>query len=333
MKTGLAAALALVAYRSLHLPHGYWAVISAIIVMQSNLGSLLQASTYRLLGTAIGAVVGAIMFWAAETNVVSIFFAIAVTLLICTWLKLQDAMRLAGVTVAIVMLIGQEMPLHAGVNRFIDVALGIVSAVVVSLAWPSRARHELRRSLAATYEQLRGLFTLVVAGCLGGDCDHAAIDGAKAESVKRAARNTELLSDVQREPGSHTPLLQSLKESADRLRDHIYGIDYSARRMEQDSVPRQLEPQLGALFAAIEQAFNLIAADLRDQPVPTPTASLDNALEEVENRFTDLRQTGHMRQYDNDELLRFYSLFYRLRQLTNELIRDTEFANALEHAG
>ncbi len=330
LKTGLAAALALIAYRALHLQHGYWAVISAIIVMQSNLGRSLQASGYRLIGTAIGAIVGALTFWMAGRNPAAVFFAVTLTLVICVVAGLQDTMRLAGVTVAIVMLIAEETPWHAGLNRFIDVALGISAAVVVSLLWPSRARKELRRSLAATFEELRDLFASVVACALGENCDPVAIERRKAGATARSLRNSELLADVEREPGTGAPLLGSLNESADRIRDHIYGLDYAGRPMASDVFPQQLHPQLRALFVAIEQAFAAITAELRDQPPSFPL--LVQALYDLETRFNELRQAGTGLQYATDEILRFYALFYRLRQLVGELQRDEDFGNALEHS-
>ena len=57
VKTAGAAVLSLYVCRWLGLPEGYWAVISAIIVMQSNLKTTLRDGLSRLAGTAIGAVV------------------------------------------------------------------------------------------------------------------------------------------------------------------------------------------------------------------------------------------------------------------------------------
>src|SRR5882724_3143413 len=73
LKTGVAAALATVTFQLLHLPHGYWAVISAVIVMQSNLGRSISAGVNRLLGTAVGALVGTAVLWLAGTHVCGLF--------------------------------------------------------------------------------------------------------------------------------------------------------------------------------------------------------------------------------------------------------------------
>ena len=53
-KTGLAAVVSFYLARFLELPESYWAAISAIIVMYSDVSRTVKASGYRLVGTAIG---------------------------------------------------------------------------------------------------------------------------------------------------------------------------------------------------------------------------------------------------------------------------------------
>lgn len=57
VKTGVAGALAIFVSKIVGLPEGYWAAISAVIVMQANLGGALRESWVRVLATAIGAAV------------------------------------------------------------------------------------------------------------------------------------------------------------------------------------------------------------------------------------------------------------------------------------
>jgi uncharacterized membrane protein YgaE (UPF0421/DUF939 family) len=92
--------------------------------MNSDVSRTVRASGYRLLGTAIG---------------VSIGVAVTITMLICALLGLAEASRLAGVAVAIVMLVSHPGgPWIAALHRFLEVSFGIVVAVVISaLIWPS----------------------------------------------------------------------------------------------------------------------------------------------------------------------------------------------------
>ena len=139
-KTGLAAVLAFYLARFLGLPESYWAAISAIIVMYSDVSKTVQASGYRLVGTAIGVTIGGIFAALFGQQLWAFGVAVTLTVLVCALLNFADAARLAGVAVAIVMLTEHPArPWIAPLHRFLEVSFGIVIAVLVSaFIWPSR---------------------------------------------------------------------------------------------------------------------------------------------------------------------------------------------------
>ena len=148
MKTGLAAVLAYYLARFLTLPESYWAAISAIIVMYADVSSTLKASGFRLIGTALGVTVGAAFAALFGQRLWAFGLAVAITVYICGLLGFADAARLAGVSVAIVML--TSPPGHnwtAALHRFLEVSFGIVIAVLVSaVIWPARGEPVARAS-------------------------------------------------------------------------------------------------------------------------------------------------------------------------------------------
>jgi uncharacterized membrane protein YgaE (UPF0421/DUF939 family) len=141
-KTGLAAVLSYYLASFMNLPESYWAAISAIIVMYSDVGKTVKASGYRLIGTAIGVTIGAASAALFGVHLWSFGLAVTLTVLICAFLGFEDAARLSGVAVAIVMLVGRPgRPWIAAIHRFLEVSFGIVIAVLVSMViWPSRGR-------------------------------------------------------------------------------------------------------------------------------------------------------------------------------------------------
>lgn len=328
LKTALAAALAMAAYRALHLPHGYWSPISAIIVMQSNLGRSINASRNRLLGTIAGASIATVALWAAGSNVWTLGIAVGLTVWVLALLKLQDAMRLGGVTAAIVMLISDGTAWRTGANRFVDVALGVLIALLVSVAWPSRARTQLRQALAQTFDELGHLFDLLAACCLGQPCDAAQIDALRAKSIDRSRRNAELVRDLEREPGGAGSMLASLQQSGERIRGHLFAIDNAARSMQQDTLAVEIRGELEELFAALGRHFIGIEEDLLQRSGAASLPDLDAPLDKLQERFAEMRAAGVTRTHDLDETLRFFALLHRLRQLVPELQRSAEFANA-----
>ena len=141
VKTGLAAVLAFYLARFLRLPESYWAAISTIIVMYSDVSRTVRASGYRLLGTAIGVSIGGAFAALFGQRIWAFGVAVTLTVLVCALLGLAEASRLAGVAVAIVMLVSHPgRPWIAALHRFLEVSFGIVVAVVISvLIWPSRS--------------------------------------------------------------------------------------------------------------------------------------------------------------------------------------------------
>jgi uncharacterized membrane protein YgaE (UPF0421/DUF939 family) len=131
--TGIAGIVSLAAAKLLRLPQGYWAPISSFIVLQSNVAGTLSAARNRLVGTAIGAVIGAVFVRYVGTHPLWLGLAVMLTVLLCQAFGLEDSYRLACVTVAIVMLIGSARSAWVTAGfRFLEVALGIVVAVVVA---------------------------------------------------------------------------------------------------------------------------------------------------------------------------------------------------------
>jgi uncharacterized membrane protein YgaE (UPF0421/DUF939 family) len=139
-KTSLAAVLCLSLGNLFGLSHSYWAAISAIVVMGSDTAVSLVACRDRLIGTAIGAVLGWATFHVWHGHYVVYGLAILICLLVCSTLEFEKAGRLASVALTIIVLIKTEGgPLQAALSRFLEVGLGIVVALAVSLlVFPQR---------------------------------------------------------------------------------------------------------------------------------------------------------------------------------------------------
>jgi uncharacterized membrane protein YccC len=60
-RTAVAAVVSLLVAQLFRLPEAYWAPITTLVITQSSLGAALTVSWQRLVGTALGAVVGAIV--------------------------------------------------------------------------------------------------------------------------------------------------------------------------------------------------------------------------------------------------------------------------------
>lgn len=139
-KTGVAAVLCLWLGNFFGLSHSYWAAISAIVVMGSDSPVTLISCRDRLIGTAIGALLGWGTFYVWHGHYVLYGLAVMLCLLACSLLEFEKAGRLAGVALTIIVLIKVDGgPGQAALARFLEVSLGILVALGVTvLVFPER---------------------------------------------------------------------------------------------------------------------------------------------------------------------------------------------------
>jgi uncharacterized membrane protein YccC len=139
-RTAVVAAASLVAARLFRLPQAFWAPITTVVITQSSLGAAFAVSWQRFIGTALGAVVGAVL--AAYFPPRLLVFGIGMFILgLVTALARADrsAFRFGGITLAIVLLIPRtEPPWQIALHRFAEVSVGIGVALIFAMVWPER---------------------------------------------------------------------------------------------------------------------------------------------------------------------------------------------------
>jgi len=138
VRTSVATTASFEVARLFKLPEAYWAAVTTIIVMQSTLGAAWAVSRVRLIGTALGAALGALLASYFSPGLIVFAVALFALGLICAILRLdQSAYRFAGITLTIVMLIVRaQAPWITGIHRFVEVALGIGVGLVFTAVWP-----------------------------------------------------------------------------------------------------------------------------------------------------------------------------------------------------
>ena len=136
MRTALAAVVAMLLARLLHLPEFYWAPISAIVIVQSTIPPM-TLSWQRFVGTALGAVVGIVPATFLHTSTLVYGSGILACGMLAWVLRVGGAYRFAAITLSIILLVPRaQAPWITGWHRFLEVSLGIFVALVVTTFWP-----------------------------------------------------------------------------------------------------------------------------------------------------------------------------------------------------
>ncbi|HEY2143240.1 MAG TPA: FUSC family protein [Candidatus Udaeobacter sp.] len=142
IRTALAATVSVLIARLLQLSEAYWAVIATLVIMQSTLGATLTLSIERIVATAVGASVGAIVAKCFGANLIAFGAAVFVIGLLSIMFRMEKtAYRYASITLAIIVLIPRTAaPWIIALHRFIEVSVGIIVALAVSALWPEHHR-------------------------------------------------------------------------------------------------------------------------------------------------------------------------------------------------
>ena len=301
---------------ALHLPQGYWAVFTSVLVVQGSLGGSWKAAMDRLLGTLMGAAYGAVIASVIPHNdPVALGVALAAALIPLSLLAaFNPAYRVAPIT-AVILLLGStgatEGPIRAAMLRTIEVALGGFCGLLVSLyLFPARAHALLGEAAAVVLRHLSDLFSLL----LGALIDPASPDiiTAKQDAARSALTNLEnVTSEAVRERRNRLaedinpePVARTLR----RVRNDLILIG----RVAADPQPLYLNPQLtqamqGLSAAGGEYLHALGQAFARREPPPA-SAGFQDAMQQV------LAQLQHSNSEEKLITLRF-----ALQQLQSNL--------------
>jgi uncharacterized membrane protein YccC len=272
----------------------------------------------------VGALTGGLFTGLLGVNVVWLGAAVCVTLLICSWLGLRESLRLAGVTLVLVMLSGQgASPWAVAGERFLDVVLGILSALLTqTFVWPARAGAELRQELGRALAVCGRLYQSVVESCLKGSCRPQDLDERRAELRRSFLRVQVLVGDWQSEPMRQRPedrILPALVGQIGEVRLHLLVVDRAAAAMARDTFYRKLQEPLEELAQATRDAMDWLAMAVTSPRPPDRSPVLDQALAAVGRQYDQLWEARESSAFATAEILRFCTFFFNLKEVTHGL--------------
>lgn len=192
-RAGVAAVASYGVAYGLNLPNGYWAVLTAVLVVQSTIGASLSVAVDRALGTVVGGVIGVVAAILAGPSVGLTFLTLAVAVFATSTLAARSvSYKLAPVTVVIVLL---SDPTHvdpwiSGLHRVFEIGVGgVVGVLCALLVLPARALFFLFPHCATAVRLCGTLLALGRDGLLGRGLDPARIDSlnTQARNALRAA--------------------------------------------------------------------------------------------------------------------------------------------------
>jgi uncharacterized membrane protein YgaE (UPF0421/DUF939 family) len=325
IKTALAGCLAMYFASLLRMPQPYWAAISAMIVMQINLGAAVKQSWIRLAATAVGAGVS-IPFMAIPGQKLLVFgVAVFVTVVLCTILHLEDGIRLAAVTIAIIMLVPNTgRPWVPALNRFLEVSFGIFIALLVAeIVLPSTAMESLRHALAEKFLQLDTFLSALLLRFRGENV--VDVEALRASLATLGRQNTDFYAHGRYEPARWSArriTLVKLLQHEERMSQAVETLDVACGGAFCGGIDLQWEPEFSELCAGISAALQRIAEGILTGKFWTPEFDFAAAIQALDAKpsapRTSVTPTPPAAQ-TLEGILRSHTIYFALEIFAREL--------------
>jgi uncharacterized membrane protein YccC len=331
VRVTVAVVLTLVIGQWLNVPLVLWAVLTAVIVTQTSVGRSLKATIDYFVGTLGGAVyagtVAALIPHSGEMALLGVL-AIAIAPLVLL-ASINSSFNVAPFTAIIVVLaptITHSTPVESALYRLMEVGLGVLVGLLVSLTvFPARA-HELAIEAAARMLELVAQAMQDMFAGFTGALDTTSILPIQERIGKAIAQLDVINAEVKRERVSQLsrepdpgPLLRTLL----RLRHDLVIVGRAAVVPLPQALQPRLGPPLDRLVAASADYLRGCAAALVTRSVPPSLVTADAGFDAYAAEIAAIRAEGLMWELPGEALEHLFTLGFALEQL-HQHFRDLE---------
>lgn len=314
---------------------GLWCVVASIVVIQDNLGGTYKAAWERFLGVFIGSIIGCVCSKWLGASALNLALSISGTAIICYFLNLKDSIRIASLSVAIIMVFwgekGEIDPWVFGIYRFIDSCLGIfVGVVVAHVLWPSQAADKLQINVSKILHALNKLFLNSVDMDSSKDLHSKAVFLQESEVLDLFKESYAYLDEVNLEVIIHRTPIEEWKFLLRSL-ESVYESIITLKELSKGKLSLMLdEPLLKKFESYVEDAEISLEEFSKELETGNSTrtkmisSDLVASIKELKEELLRFRKTKATRKFDLEDVEAFYVFFYCLGTISDELLRIRE---------
>ena len=326
IKTGLAGLITYAIYLAFHLPQGYWAVFTALVVAQVTLGASWKPALYRTIGSTAGALAAMLLMVMCGIGTVRIGIVLFLLASLFGFLTVQHpTFSAAGFTAAIVLVLGriEGTPFHIGWLRVLYTLLGsFVAFAVGALLWPVHAREGLRRKIADILDGAEALYAAVTAAALEGVDNREQVRELDRQLHNLRRGITQQMDEARSELAFsrfNQSAYQSFVDQADQVRRRLTAMAEDSSLYTQAGIAPELVPSLPSLAEKTARGFSAIAEAVRTEHSMRDSIELDAAVQALEADLAKLRAQRTTAPLALDRMLPFWSFVFNLREVAQGL--------------
>ncbi len=308
---------------AVNLPLPLWAVLTALILTQANLGRSLRATIDYTIATLGGAIYGgAIAVLIPHTSEIALLAILALAVAPLALLAaINPRMNAAPLTAVIVLLlpaVTHGSPLDSAINRVLEVGLGAFTALVVSLlVFRSSAHDQAIEAAARTLSLMASAFGKLFANVAQEqdvEALHQIQDGIGKSLVRldtiaaEAAHERSARLAIEPEMG---PLLRMLL----RLRHDLVIIGRAVAMPLPDAIQTRLAAPLTGVVKAFSDYMRASGKALLMRQNPPSLDAVRVALEVYAMEIASVRRDGLVRTLSAEDAEHFFAIGFALDQI------------------
>lgn len=246
--------------------------ISAVIVSQApSIGKSVVRTRRRVLGTVVGVIFGGLALWLIGSGPWQMFVAIFVAYAIAGLVGLGEGARVAALGALAVVIAPIGGPLHSAVLRFLDISIGAVIALAVTLlVYPRWAERQVVGGFAEIPERLSAALRPFLSVNCGLEAARRATGFQEevSELRQRLIELTPLINQSKHEPGAKHRRPAVVAEALQRLLAASETVARELSRLDADAPPAMARACATLGTAVCDQLDTVSAAISAEEPIP-----------------------------------------------------------------
>ena len=321
-----------------HLTAGLWCVVSSIIVLQANIGGTYKAIWNRFLGVLIGSAMGVFFAYQFGAESETMGLAIFMTIVLCSFLGIQDSYRMASLSVVIIMLPWKMNPTNDpwiyAFFRFLDTCLGFLVAIMVShMIWPSQALTKMCLNMAEILGLFRQFFEYILIP-LESPHKSPKISKGLLKEIDEAFSQSRLVLEESRVEllvrFAPVGIWIDLINCQESLWESFRGLQNVFNSTLEEIFDEGLKQQVKHTVEVIDFALKELSLKLKTGQTSFNFNILNSLQKSINQELVRFRSTHIIKRFNLDAVENYFVFFYQIKEILMSLYQFNQLLDRLK---